>query len=87
MANNRQKMITLCTASWAEAQTVKPNFSAWVRKQLLNTSPKVSDMSDRQLVAILHSRMVARYDYGHKVVETLKCYDCVDDCGCLMSQL
>jgi len=38
----RQKLITLCPNSFEIAQK-KPNFSAWVRKKLLEDVPLMSD--------------------------------------------
>ena len=38
----RQKLITLCPNSFEIAQK-KPNFSAWVRKKLLEEGEKVTD--------------------------------------------
>lgn len=38
----RNKMITLCLTSY-ETATKMPNFSAWVRKQLLDLNNNVTD--------------------------------------------
>lgn len=63
------RMVSLCTASEEASRFVQPNFSAWVRAQLLNSSPKLSDMSDRQLVAALHARMTERFGLQHEITE------------------
>ena len=64
-----QRMVSLCAASDAASREVQPNFSAWLRKQLLNRSPVLGDMSDRQLVAALHARLTERFGIQHEITE------------------
>ena len=65
------RMVSLCTASDDASREVRPNFSAWVRKKLLDSSPTLSDMSDRQLVAALHARLTQRFGLQHEITESV----------------
>ena len=67
----RNRMITLCDASHAESQ-LKPNFSAWVRKQLLGQGqPYASQLSEQMLLAVVLARMQDRVGYEHEICQDI----------------
>jgi hypothetical protein len=66
--NMRQKLITLCPNSW-EIASKKPNFSKWVRRQLLDGDRTQQDL-DMEMLNSAHWKELA-YSLGEKY-EALK---------------
>ena len=53
----RQKLITLCSNSW-EIASKKPNFSKWVRRQLLDGDRTQQDL-DMEILNSTHWKEMA----------------------------